>query len=83
MKFTDPIISQISRADSSRSWGRITSGTCDSVSVCVRALEEKRLKLSTNLLDIQRTTVDSEKKRSKVKVTQLSNVPPTWVCRSI
>ena len=57
--------------------------------VCVRALEEKRLELTTpNLTDIivhgsRSACVDPEIKRSKVKVTRLLNALLAWGCMSV
>jgi len=65
---------------------------CDSI-VFVRTLREKRLELSTPnlvhahfiglLYSITSAYIDPAVKRSKVKVTWLSNALPTWVCSSI
>ena len=59
----------------------MTLCVCDCV--CVRALKEKRLELSTHKLGrrivrgSRSAFVDVEVKRSKVKVTRLSNVDMT------
>jgi len=67
---------------------------CVCASVCVRVLEGKQLELSTSMIKLRRLIVDSsrsaktasidpEVKKSKVKVTQLLNTLPAWVCMSM
>jgi len=58
------------------------------VSVCVYAVKEKRLELSTPnvihvLCDNISACIDTQVEKSKIKATGLWRMPPSWVCVSI